>query len=107
MYSSIQEILEKYKEKNKNEQTPISERHELVSKFSKKINEKRVADGFKPLASSYLNLKMADAGLKTNSDLYWFYAYCDETKNFDKTFWWSLKAKEPFPIKKIQLKFLK
>lgn len=93
MYSSIQEILEKYKEKKQNEETPISERHELVSKFSKKINEKRVADGLKPISNGYLNMKMAQSGLKSNGDLYWFYAYCDETKNFDKTWWWSLKAK--------------
>lgn len=93
MYSSLQEILEKYKEKNKNEETPISERHELVSKFSKKINEKRIADGLKPISNGYINMKMTQSGLKSNGDLYWFYAYCDETKNFDKTWWWSLKAK--------------
>lgn len=88
----IGEILKEYS-LSKNEKTPPSERHELVSKFAKKINEKRIADGLKPLQSGFLNKKMADAGLKTNSDLYWFYRYCEEAKNFDKCWWWSLKAK--------------
>lgn len=94
MYS-IQDIITKYKEEreNKNEIRPISERHELVSKFSEKINESRIRDGLKILPNAFLNKKMADAGLKSNSDLYWFFAYCNETKNFDKTWWWSLKAK--------------
>lgn len=94
MYS-LSEIITKYREEKekKSGEQPISERHELVSKFSKKINEKRVADGLKPLPNAFFNKKMAQSGLKTNHDLYWFFAYCDETKNFDKTWWWSLKAK--------------
>lgn len=97
MYS-IQEIITKYsesKDKNKNEIHAISERHELVSKFSEKINESRKRDGLKELPNAFLNKKMADAGLKTNHDLYWFFAYCNETKNFDKTWWWSLKPQKP------------
>lgn len=93
---SVQEIITKYsesKEENKNEQIPLSERHELVSKFSEKINANRVRDGMKPLPNAFINKKMADAQLKSNFDLYWFFKYCDETKNFDKTWWWSLKVK--------------
>ena len=92
MYS-IQEIITKYIEENKNESQPISERHELVNKFSEKINASRIRDGLKPLKNAYINMKMAQSGLKSNFDLYWFYKYCDETKNFDKTWWWSLKSK--------------
>lgn len=94
MYS-IQDILTKYKEneeKKSGEQISISERHELVSKFSEKINANRIRDGIKPLNNAYINMKMAQSGLKSNFDLYWFYKYCDETKNFDKTWWWSLKV---------------
>lgn len=92
---SIKDILNKYQEDKRDTENkiPISERHELVSKFSEKINANRIRDGLEPLKSAFLNKKMAQAGLTTNSDLYWFYAYCDETKNFDKTWWWSLKAK--------------
>ena len=93
---SIQDILSKYKEskdEKSREQISISERHELVSKFSQKINASRTRDGLKPLPNAFLNKKMADAQLKSNHDLYWFYSYCDETKNFDKTWWWSLKAR--------------
>ena len=95
MYS-IQDIITKYKEskaENKNEIQPISERHELVSKFTKKINENRIRDKMPPLKNSFINMKLTQSGLKSNGDLYWFFAYCNETKNFDKTFWYSLKAK--------------
>ena len=92
--NSIQELLSKYKEsKYIDENQAISERHELVKKFADKINAKRIQDNMKPLQNSFLNKKMADAGLKSNGDLYWFYRYCEEAKNFDKTWWWSLKSK--------------
>lgn len=93
--NSIKDIIDKYKEEKEKttEKTPISERHELVSKFSEKINESRIRDGLKPLPNAFINKKMADSKLLSNFDLYWFYKYCDETKNFDKTWWWSLKAK--------------
>lgn len=90
----IQDIINKYKEEKDitSNVVPISERHELVSKFSEKINTKRVADGLKPISNGFINMKMAQSGLKTNTDLYWFFAYCEESKNFDKTWWYSLKA---------------
>lgn len=91
--NSIQDLITKYKELKHSENQPISERHELVEKFAKKINESRARDGLKPLRNAFLNKKMADAGLKTNQDLYWFYAYCNDAKNFDKCWWWSLKVK--------------
>ena len=96
---SIKDIVEEYRERKEKymdgnaKKLPISERHELISKFSNKINENRERDGLKKLPAKFFNVKMTNAGLKTNGDLYWFYAYCNETKNFDKTFWWSLKAK--------------
>lgn len=89
---NIKEILEQYKIA-KMDDSPISERHELISKFTKRLNENRIVDGLKPLSCSFVNFKMAQAGLKTNYDLYWFYAYCNEAINFDKTWWWSLKSK--------------
>lgn len=93
---SIQDILSKYiesKDENTRERQPISERHELVSKFSEKINTSRIRDGLKPLPNAFINKKMADASLRTNFDLYWFYKYCYETKNFDKTWWWALRGR--------------
>ena len=94
--NSIKDLIDKYKEskdKNNGENQPLSERHELVEKFAKKLNENRLRDNLKPLKNSYINMKMAQSGLKSNSDLYWFFAYCDETKNFDKTWWFSLRVK--------------
>lgn len=92
--NSIKEIIESYsKDKQSDQKIAKSERHELVSKFAQRINGKRIEDGLKPINNAFFNKKMSEAGLLSNFDLYWFYAYCDETKNFDKTWWWSLKAK--------------
>jgi hypothetical protein len=94
--NSIKDIIDKYKEskdKKINENQAISERHELIEKFAKKINENRLRDKLKPLQNSYINMKLAQSGLKSNGDLYWFYRYCEDAKNFDKCFWWSLKAR--------------
>jgi hypothetical protein len=95
---NIKDILERYKNnsfnKESNKNHPISQRHQLIDKFAQKLNAKRVENGFKPLTHAFLNKKMAESGLKTDSDLYWFYKYCDETKNFDKVWWWSLKPQK-------------
>lgn len=91
---NIQEILSEYKIKERDKASFPSERHEIISRFSKKINENRIRDGLKILSSSFLNKKMAENGLKTNFDLYKFYKYCEEAKNFDKCWWWSLRSKK-------------
>ena len=88
----IKEIIENYKIKNKSD-TTVSERADIVKKFVDKLNTSRKKNGFKELPARFYAVKMAQSGLKSNFDLYWFYKYCDETKNFDKTWWWSLKAK--------------
>lgn len=88
----IQEILKNYKI-GRDTNAPKSERAELVGKFVDRLNKSRIENNYKPLPARFYAVKLAQSGLKTNGDLYWFFAYCDETKNFDKTFWWSLKSK--------------
>lgn len=89
---NISEIIESYKLKDKS-QYQKSERAELVKKFVDRLNAERVSSKYKALPPSFYAVKMADAGLKTNQDLYWFYRYCDDAKSFSKCWWWSLKAK--------------
>lgn len=69
-----------------------SERSELIEKFMKRLNADREEAGFKPLSPGFVSMKMAQAGLKTNDDLYWFYSYCDDARHFAKCWWWSMKA---------------
>ena len=88
----LKTLLEQYKEKFKNEDVPRSERAELVSKFTNRLNADRKAVGMKPYHASFYNMRMADAKL-TTQDLYWFYKYCENAKDFSKCWWWSLNAK--------------
>jgi len=87
----IQEILQNYIIQKK-ENTPRSERAELISKFEKRLNPPRIEAGMKPLSAGFISMKMAQSKLSTQ-DLYWFYRYCDDAKNFSSCWWWSLKAK--------------
>lgn len=88
----IKDLLERYKTI---QPKPIhtSERAELVKKFVERLNYDRVQSGRKALPASVYAIKMANAGLKSNHDLYWFFAYCDEAKNFSATWWWALNPK--------------
>lgn len=70
-----------------------SEREEILTKFIKKLNEARTLSGYRPLRSAFYAVKMANAGLKTTSDLYWFYRYCEDANDFSKCWWWSLNSK--------------
>lgn len=88
----ITELLKNYKI-GRDVNVPKSERADIVKKFVERLNKSRTENKYKPLPARFYAIKMADAGLKSNFDLYWFFKYCDETKNFDKTWWWSLTAK--------------
>ncbi len=89
----IQDLIENYKVGKPTKTFQKSERAEIVKQFVDRLNADRVVMGYKPLRASFYAIKMAESGLKTNSDLYWFYRYCEEAKDFSKTWWWSLKVK--------------
>jgi hypothetical protein len=88
---NLKEILSIYKETEK-QTFEKSERAEIVKKFVTRLNEERTANGFKKLPASFYAIKMAEAGLKDETDLYWFLRYCEDAQNFSKTWWWSLRA---------------
>lgn len=71
-----------------------SERAEIVKKFVFKLNDARKQANYKPLPASFYAIKMAESGLKTNTDLYWFFRYCEDAKDFGKTWWWSLRVEK-------------
>lgn len=89
----IKELLKNYQLKQRDEKTPRSEREEVLKKFTDKLNADRVASGRKPLGGGFYAIKMAQSGVKTKSDLYWFYRYCEDAQNFSSTWWWSLNPK--------------
>lgn len=86
-------LLQGYIEKKKSvkESFPQSERAELIGKFTDALNKERTGK-YKPLSPAFVSMKMARSGLKTNSDLYWFYGYCNDARSFSKCWWWSLKS---------------
>lgn len=69
-----------------------SERQEILKLFVDKLNEDRGTR--KALSPGFISMKMVDAGMRTNGDLYTFYAECKERKNFGKYWWWSLTSKK-------------
>ncbi len=92
----IQEILKTYIENSekKKDNFEKSERADIVKKFVIKLNEARKIANYKELPASFYAIKMAESGLKTNSDLYWFYRYCEDAKDFGKCWWWSLRGEK-------------
>lgn len=67
-------------------------RQELIKKFVDKLNADRTGK-YKPLPASFYAIKMYDAGLKSDHLLWWFWGYCNETKNFSSCWWWALNPK--------------
>lgn len=89
----IKYLLENYKVQKKESFYPKSERAEIIKKFVDRLNDDRKSSGRKALGANVYAIKMAEAGLKSNQDLYWFYRYCDDAKNFSSCWWWSLNPK--------------
>jgi hypothetical protein len=89
----IASLFENYIEKKKAvAPTFKSERAEIISKFVDELNSERTGK-YKPLSPAFVSMKMSRAGLKTNSDLYWFLGYCKDARNFSKCWWYALDAK--------------
>ena len=67
-----------------------SERDELVTKFTEKINEGRDGVKFKKLTEKSIAIKLSH--LK-GFELSHFYCECLKKENFSKYFWWAIKIK--------------
>lgn len=72
---------------------PLYPRQELIKKFVDRLNASRLEGGYKPLTARFIATKMYQAGLKDDFDLWWFWGWCNDSKNFSSCWWWSLKAK--------------
>ncbi len=88
---NIEQQLNRYRAVRDNKVKPLTQRNEIIKMFVDRLNEGRREAGFKELSASFYAIKMAQSGLKSVWDLEWFYGYCNESKNFSSTWWWSLK----------------
>lgn len=67
-----------------------NERQELLEKFVTRLNNSRVAAGYKPLGPGFYATKMA---LIPTDELHMFYNELDQSKNFSALWWWKIKKK--------------
>ena len=88
----IKEILKTYEIGKQKGNFQKSERAEIVKKFVDKLNAEREQNNYKKLPAGFYAIKMAESGLKTNHDLYWFLRFCEDAQNFSKCWWWALKG---------------
>ena len=72
-----------------------TERGDLISYFTEKINAGRVGTKYKPLPISSIGNLLK---IYTTSDLYFLRMKCEKAKNFYATFWYFVKPKtKPTP----------
>lgn len=67
-----------------------SERAELLERFVTRLNNSRVAGGYKPLGAKFYATKMS---LIPTDELHMFYKELDQANNFCKLWWWKCKKK--------------
>lgn len=73
------------------EKTNITnERQELVEKFVTKLNNSRIAGGYKPLGAAFYASRMA---MIPTDELYAFYKELDNSKNFSALWWHKCQVK--------------
>jgi hypothetical protein len=69
-----------------------SERAELIEKFVTRLNNSRVAGGYKPLGAGFYASKMSH--IKDVSELYAFYNKLDSSDNFSALWWYYCNPKK-------------
>lgn len=62
-----------------------NERSSLIEPFVTKLNESRVASGYKPLSASFYASKMSHI---ETEELYPFLRQCEQAKNFSSLWWY-------------------
>lgn len=93
----IKDLLEKYKNipiQDFKLETDNEKKKRVLKEMIFTLNEDRVKSGRKKLNDSFYCIKLAQSGLKTFNDIYWFHKYCKEAKNYSSCWWWSLKSQE-------------
>lgn len=68
-----------------------SERAELIERFVTRLNDSRVASGFKPLTAAFYASKMSH--IETD-ELLFFYKKLDNMKSFSSGWWWHCNPKK-------------
>ena len=81
----IKEILQKHTIQHKE---VISERHEIIGKFTDKINQSRQKDGFRELKCSFVNKKMRTLSVQ---GLHMLYGALKDSPKFDASWWIAIK----------------
>lgn len=84
-FSHIQSRIEKPTTK------ATSERAELIEKFVTRLNNSRVAGGYKPLGAKFYAMKMSH--IETD-ELHAFYKKLDQSDSFCKLWWWHCNPKK-------------
>ena len=67
----------------------VSERAELIAYFAEKLNARQKELGKKPYPFSFVGMKLAHLSV---FDLYYLKRITEDSKNWHKTFWGSLKT---------------
>lgn len=71
--------------------TKRSERGDLITSFTERINQERIGTAYKPLRLSYIANLLS---VYKTGDLYVLLKKCGEAKSFSKCFWWFALNKE-------------
>ena len=72
-------------------QKTLNERAELVKFFLEKINNGRIGTKYRLLTAKDMAVKLGH--LKELKDLYFLKSYCQQSNDFSKAFWSSLKVR--------------
>jgi hypothetical protein len=70
--------------------THKSERGELITTFTERLNQERMGTVYKPLSLSYIANLLS---VYKTGDLYVLLKKCGEAKSFTATFWYYVKPK--------------
>ena len=70
--------------------THRSERGDLITSFTERINQERLGTNYKQLTLNYVANLLS---VYKTGDLYVLFKKCNEAKHFSKTFWWYVLAK--------------
>lgn len=71
--------------------THRSERGDLITTFTERLNQEREGTKYKPLSLSYIANLLS---VYKTGDLYVLLRKCNEAKSFSKCFWWYSMNKE-------------
>jgi hypothetical protein len=95
----LKDYLEKYKSATSIKdfdfiESEAEKKKKVLKQMIFRLNEDRIKSGRKKLSDAFYCIKLAESGMKTSADLYWFHKYCEEAKNYGSCWWWSLKSQE-------------